>query len=47
MREADELALGDGQTLRAVEARRDAASRAPGARVGVTLPPGRCTLIPA
>jgi ABC-type Fe3+/spermidine/putrescine transport system ATPase subunit len=40
-----ELALPDGQLLRAAEARRGAAVRAPGMRVGVRVPPARCTVI--
>jgi ABC-type Fe3+/spermidine/putrescine transport system ATPase subunit len=40
-----ELTLADGQVLRAAEARRGAAVRAPGTRVGVRVPPARCTVI--
>jgi putative spermidine/putrescine transport system ATP-binding protein len=40
-----ELALADGQILRAAEARRGEGVRAPGTLVGVRVPPARCTLI--
>ena len=40
-----ELALADGQVLRAAETRRDAGARAPGALVRVHIPAARCTVI--
>jgi putative spermidine/putrescine transport system ATP-binding protein len=40
-----ELALADGQVLRAAEARRGDGVRAPGTLVGARLPPTRCTVI--
>jgi len=42
-----ELALADGQMLRAAEARRGEGIRAPGTPVGVRLPPSRCTAVGA
>jgi ABC-type Fe3+/spermidine/putrescine transport system ATPase subunit len=42
-----ELALADGQVLRAAEARRGEGMREPGTVVGVRLPPSRCTAVGA